>query len=521
MKSKTLAILIAILIVPIFSIGQTVTITGPTDVEVGITQTFTAAVTSLPTGWSITSYEWQYSWVGVGIHGASNIDGKVQNSISSSYASSYTVNSNSATNDIDIIWGDFHSTITGYVDIIVYGVDGSGDPFAPISFSFPITIKRVYSPVISNQGDVLSCCQELVQYCDNSGGDQNSWNWSVNNGAQIVTGQGTSCISVMPALTGGYTVSTTAKRTSALSSYTRSSSANISRMAPPPITINSSSYVCMGDLITLSFSGYCGTIEDILLDFPIGAFDVIEIGYEDDPFVVLEPNVDFANTPITISGYVKLVGGCLVELVSTNVTIFTNAGVKCPDEKFLSYTFPANFDPCYPSGAITINYNDPNFTNGINTWSPHFVVLVPHHNIGDHIDVTVCNENPCAENEEERKCCKVFRIDLPAPCNEINPNGGNSGEMPINADELSSETSFVANISIYPNPASNIINYQSDVALSGWLSVYDKDGNKLYEQELNSVLSGSIDITQFNLTGVAYIYFQDGNNIQSKTVVIE
>lgn len=521
MKSKILAILIAILIVPILSIGQTVTISVPTDVEVGISQTFTASVTSLPTGWNITNYEWTYSSIGLGIPGPSGIVGRVNGFVTSNYASPYLVSSSSTTHSIDLIWGDANSGTSYYVNVTLYGEKDDGTSFTPVSYSVLVNIKRVITPIISNQGDVLSCCQELVQYCDNRGGDQNSWIWSVNNGAQIVSGQGTSCISVMPPLVGGYTVSTTAKRTSALSSYTRSSSANISRMAPPPITINSSSYVCMGDLITLSFSGYCGTIEDILLDFPIGAFDVIQIGYEDDPFVVLEPNVDFANTPITISGYVKLVGGCLVELVSTNVTIFTNAGVKCPDEKFLSYTFPANFDPCYPSGAITINYNDPNFTNGINTWSPHFVVLVPHHNIGDHIDVTVCNENPCAENEEERKCCKVFRIDLPAPCNGINPNGGNSGEMPINADELSSETSFVANISIYPNPASNIINYQSDVALSGWLSVYDKDGNKLYEQELNNILSGSIDITQYNLKGVAYIYFQDGNNIQSKTVVIE
>ena len=512
--------LIAILLIPIISIGQNVTISAPNSVEVGAPITIKANG-SVPSGFTITGYKWSYTGISVGQHGPSVIKDLINGSDNATtYATPFTNTSSSTSNTITVVWGDVNNgDVFTDVNVALMYTDTAGVP-KEVSAAYQVQIYRVKTPSITAPSGLVripKCCPNAITFVASSTGDQDTWNWNVTNGTPV--GSTTSvAITVIPDLQNDVVLDVTVSRSSSTSNYTRNSNKIFARSNPPPITIVGADYVCIDNLITLSLGQFCGEIESVEWYFPEQLF-YSDLDQDGAITLIPKPGIETGIT-VEIGVRVTLVGGCVTELTTTNVTIFNTENAPCPKEQFLTHTFPANFDPCFPSGHITINYNDPNFVNGRNTWTPHFVVLVPHHNIGDHIDVLVCNTNPCAETEEGKKCCKEYRIDLPAPCNGINSNDGNSGDLPINNDTPNSETSF-ANISIYPNPASNIINYQTNVSLTGWLSVYDKNGNQLYQQELVNVTNGSIDISELNLTGLVYIYFQDGNKIQSKTVIIE
>ena len=96
------------------------------------------------------------------------------------------------------------------------------------------------------------------------------------------------------------------------------------------------------------------------------------------------------------------------------------------------------------------------------------VIDVPHHHVGDRIEVTVCNKNLCSGET----CCVDYLLFLPPPCDKGDPIDPivpyDTGMKNLKPERISwKQADGEDGIQVIPIPAKNLLNLKSPEKLSG------------------------------------------------------
>lgn len=234
-----------------------ISISGNTSVEVGITYPYTLTFTppaTLPTGATAFEIErWQLStsYNGLTQNGITGFVGESWNNISSSY----DINgSNLAlTQTLPIQCGDGVISTWGQVRAAVdvrYFNATTGqnvlETFLSPWQTFDVTVHAIQTPFISGVNNVPDCSQPNTTHTISNDTNGNQFLWAVTNGTIVGANNGMSVV-VTPALTGSYTVSCSVRRSTANPNYVKTGSKTITRSAPTTTaSITGSSSLCSG-----------------------------------------------------------------------------------------------------------------------------------------------------------------------------------------------------------------------------------------------------------------------------------
>lgn len=490
--------------------SQSVTLTGPDNLEVGIAGTFTASFTP-PAGTTVLRYEWFAAFCDAGIAGSSGIYGSINGGFNNTWID-YTAN---LTSTADFVYGDFsNNVISDQISVVVYyEVDSSGHQENRPGYK-NINIYRVYPPKIQGSDTIQKCCTKPFTLMANGYGDADVFEWYINGNATILSGQYTNTITIQPPSTGNFTVGCEVSRLSGLYQYYRSNEITITRFNPVTSAISGPDYFWKGENSTLCLTPVCGQtganwIIPSTLDIVSGA---------GTNCIVLTPK---ASTPdgatAIISARAVISGGCLATpSPSSSYKIYSNAAPPVP-QGYITLDLDNN-EPCIDPVYIVNWHPTSPFVNGYTSVSPGIILGGGHHNKPRLI--RVCNWNLCSGQNS----CISFYVTPPPPCEEIVQNGGNKkGEGQTSFKDNASLT-FKAppDFTIYPNPSTgrfsiNLIG-EGD---NGTLIIYDAQGRPLHMFALDSIDKNQVFPQSGLPKGLYFVQIRTNSaNITKKIVVL-
>ena len=202
---------------------QSVSISGPSNVEVGVPYNYTFAFTPVyPWNQSNTVQADDYvitDWiVQTGTNGQSvSVPGYINTpSNQSSYYYDGTYD-NSNPKIVAIQWGD--GTFLSIDNITVkvsgfYKKNSTGEVIGYFNFvekAQSVTVQRIVAPIIEGPSPILSCNQTNQTYTFSNATNSNQRLWTVSGATIIGSATGTS-VTVKPNLTGNFNISFTVKR---------------------------------------------------------------------------------------------------------------------------------------------------------------------------------------------------------------------------------------------------------------------------------------------------------------------
>lgn len=237
---------------------QSVSISGPSNVEVGVPYNYTFAFTPVyPWNQSNTVQADDYvitDWiVQTGTNGQSvSVPGYINTpSNQSSYYYDGTYD-NSNPKIVAIQWGD--GTFLSIDNITVkvsgfYKKNSTGEVIGYFNFvekAQSVTVQRIVAPIIEGPSPILSCNQTNQTYTFSNATNSNQRLWTVSGATIIGSATGTS-VTVKPNLTGNFNISCTVKRSGANSNYSKTGSKTVTRIPPTTTAIISGNLrLCSG-----------------------------------------------------------------------------------------------------------------------------------------------------------------------------------------------------------------------------------------------------------------------------------
>lgn len=352
-----------------------------------------------------------------------------------------------------------------------------------------------------------NCCQSPVTFCEIGYGKQDTWTWTVTGGS-ILSGQGSDCISVLPANTGNLQVSVIASRSSGHPSYTRNDSKTVTRTDPVTSPITGPEFVCTDQSFTLCFEPICGMTQAAWMYSPI--FNLVS--EPNSNCITLIPNNMAQNgQSTTISGQAVMPSGCSANWSSHELTIYSSETPPQP-AGYVQFYLPNGWDPCgFNEIRLPIIFNPSNpYNNGTTTISPPFYTYLPHHinHDGGSINVTVCYKNLCSGIST----CNTFRLPLPPPCDDPFPLIGDDDPLIIAADKTESGIldkfslfpfqPEIKEVEIFPNPASDFISITTPFLKKGQVTLLDLNGNTLITQSIYDLSRFQLDLFTVRQSGL-------------------
>lgn len=123
---------------------------------------------------------------------------------------------------------------------------------------YTVDVKTVCGPAISSP-TILACSTANVQICASNYCDANSFAWSITGGT-IISGQGSSCITVHPTSNDDVAATCIAKRSSGLSSYTATNTKTVTRTARTfsLVTNPVQDYICKDSGLVFQYADQSG-----------------------------------------------------------------------------------------------------------------------------------------------------------------------------------------------------------------------------------------------------------------------
>lgn len=239
--NKFLILIFCLVFVDIISAQQSVSISGPSIVEVGVpynyTFTFNPVYPSL-NGVMADSYVITEWIVQTGTNGQSaSVPGYINtpsNQSSYYYDGTYD-NSNPKT--IPIQWGDGTFLSNDNITVKISGIYKKASTGQDVNYfnylinSKSVTVERLTAPNIVGASPILSCNQTNQTYSFSNYTNSNQRLWVISGGTIIGPANGTS-VTVKPNLTGDFNISCTVKRSGANSNYSKTGSKIVTRIPP-------------------------------------------------------------------------------------------------------------------------------------------------------------------------------------------------------------------------------------------------------------------------------------------------
>lgn len=256
-----------------------------------------------------------------------------------------------------------------------YGtVDSQGNFFTGPSFyakytkqngdsGYAVDVKIVCSPTVSSP-TILDCCTDNVQFCATGYCDANAFAWTIS-GATIVSGQGTSCVSVTPNSIGNVTATCIVKRSTGLPNYTATNSRSISRTARTiAITSSNSAYICAGVSKVFQIENQCGMtgVNWSATNSTVSAETVVN-GIRQ---VTVTPNANLTTgSQITVNATAGYSGGC----TATNSSVIY---VGTPRTELPGATCYKTNAPCSVIATASNNYLNFTLSAPLGNYVPAF-----------------------------------------------------------------------------------------------------------------------------------------------------
>uniref|UniRef100_UPI0040471896 hypothetical protein n=1 Tax=Mariniflexile sp. TaxID=1979402 RepID=UPI0040471896 len=232
-----------------FSAQQSVSISGPSSVEVGVpynyTFTFNHVYPTNSAGVKADSYQITEWIVSTGTNGDTNLVLGYINSPDNhgSYYYDGTLN-NSNPKTVPIQWGDGSYISDDNITVKVSGIyikKSTGEHIGYFSYLpkvKPVTVERIVAPNIEGPSTITSCVQANQTYSFSNNTNSNQRIWTTSGGASIVGVNTGTSVTVTPPLSGSYNVTCTVKRLGADSNYSKNSSKTTTRTI-----FNTSAYI--------------------------------------------------------------------------------------------------------------------------------------------------------------------------------------------------------------------------------------------------------------------------------------
>ena len=255
---KILILCFSLVFVNVMFAQQSVSISGPSNVEVGIPYNYTFNFTPVypsntTTGVVADDYVITEWIVQTGTNGQStSVPGYINtpsNQSSYYYDGTYD-NSNPKT--VAIQWGDGTFLSNDNVTVKVSGIykkNSTGENIGYFTFLQKIqsvTVQRLTAPIIEGASPILSCNQTNQTYSFSNATNSNQILWVASGATIIGSATGTS-VTVKPNLTGNFNISCNVKRSGANSNYTKTGSKTVTRIPPTTTAIISGNLrLCSG-----------------------------------------------------------------------------------------------------------------------------------------------------------------------------------------------------------------------------------------------------------------------------------
>jgi hypothetical protein len=426
----------------------------------------------------------------------------------------YNTNSQSLTNvslnnssnlNFPIRWEDNNNLDTDVIRIVVnvtyFLKDGNSTPNNANGYypkDYTVNINRVLAPNISSPL-IKACSTANVTICASDYGTANSFAWTINN-ATIVSGQGSSCITVTPFLTGNLYATCEAKRTTGLPTYKKFNSKTLYRSAfTGSAVINGASTFCTSSSYSLA---------NLLPN------QTVTWSLSNPAFATLSASTGTATTitgvyqgDVTLKAKITNACGESYE-VTKNLTIGINGIVaKLNTPSGLPYAYPYNNVPesctepvyLFTTSSENTNLNSTTkkmrFTcNGVSiiknpVGNYYFYLYASDFNInqGNSFDVKVEVGNECGFPPKSL----IFRLYRPTLC-QCGVGTGCS-QLPRIANNIERETESKETIKVYPNPANDFItialkeeNTKAIIDAKIVAKLYDIVGHLVLETEIKS-----------------------------------
>ncbi len=398
------------------------------------------------------------------------------------------------------------SSISIVANVNYYAVDANGNTNLVgsriHSYVQTININRIFTPTISSP-TILSCCTSPVTFSASNYGTANVFNWTVSGGTY--TGSGSS-ISVTPfAGSGAVSASCVVKRSSGLSSYTRSNSVTVSRTArtasftgvystTPPYN-----YICKGSGgRQMSMATQCGytSVNWVAPNCTITGQGTLT------PTITPLSTIPTGSS-INIYAVVSFVGGCTATTPNVSFQILDSTTAPLPAGNF---TVTPNTGNICTAEIFELTFNSTNgFNNGTTTYSPQFLWGPGdehHYRVNKPTKVTVCNKNLCTG----LSTCKTFTVYPSAPC--------------ANANRLASPI-LTTKLIIAPNPTNGNIIVTLPETLSGNYQVFDQTNTTLVQEaKFDNQSELQIDLSQRLKAGIYVLKVITENNTFTEKIIL-
>jgi hypothetical protein len=496
--------------------GITNVINSPLDVEVGIANTFTfkftpnPPITIPPT--LTTQYFLNYWTITASISG-NVINGNINGQTNDTYLYNQSANTSVGASSpsfltASITFGDQASRFSSITAIATGQFkDKDGVPTGTIGSPvvYAVRVHKIKAPVILPE-TILDCSNENVQICASDYDDADFFTWSITGGT-IVSGQGSSCITVSPNTNGNVTTTCLVKRSTGLSNYTATSTKIITRAARTLsfVTNPVQDYICKGSGLVFQYANQSG-LTNVTWNAPnctVSAESIIN-GIKQ---VTIYPNSSATiGSSLTVNAVANFTGGCTASSPSKSFKILDSTIAPTPTGYF-NVTLPENESDICTATTFNLNFVATNgFNNGITTFSPVFLWGPGdeiHYKGGKSTTVTVYNKNLCTGLSTS----KTFAVYPPAPCASV--------------AKLASIVTPTTTFAIAPNPTNGYIAVSLPERLSGNYQIFDQTNSKLIqESKFDNQIELQINLSQKLKAGIYILKVITDTSIFKEKIIL-
>lgn len=491
-----------IIICPIFvSYGQSVTISGPDEVEVGLPHNFNFSVDlNLPDG--AEDYQIDHWQVAATYHLG---NGEIQGHINYDETPDYNDFSNSKNLSVPIQWGS--DLPVEMVEVRAYAsgqyLNEDGFPFRSFNTGAlnhstkNVKVLRICTPNIVYD-NVEDCNKAIVEiraeeYCHG-----NEFNWSLSDG-DIEGGQGTSAILVTPPLSGNFTANVEVTRSSSNPLYSKEKEETILRTDPEAILeilsggTSTPNYICKG--IGLEFGIEDNeNISEIEWNANNSTIST-EVIMDGKRVVTITPNSSFNNgSSININALVHYEGGCSTTTQSRFFTVYEPETPPAPQGYVYMEPIPAGVSVCEAQGFEVIFVASNPYNNGRTSISQ---AVLPPHAANTPYPITVYYSNICSGQQTST----TFYTSPPAPC------GG-----PIKP--------YSTDISVAPNPTKGKITVNMSQKANGNYTIYNSNGAAVQQGKVNKIIR-DIEFKSGLKAGTYFLEIEAQDQKITKQIILE
>lgn len=482
--------------------AQSVTISGPNEIEVGVPSNFTFSVDGLSV--DAEDYEINYWQVSPTYHlGSGEIQGHINNEELPTYESTNTPKDLT----IPIQWGS--DVPVDIVEIRAYAsgyyLDENDYPYEPFSTGAlnhstkEVEVLRICTPNIVYD-EVEDCSEDLVEiraenYCH---GDQ--FNWALSEGT-IEDGQGTSSILVSPPLSGNFSASVAVTRSTANPNYVKEETQVIERTDPEAILEligdENPSYICKGIGLEFGIQN-----QDNILDVEWNASNAnisSESIVDGKRVVTIAPNSSRSNgSTLYVNATVNYEGGCASTTLSKSFTVYEPETPPSPQGYVYMSPLPEGASVCEAQGFEVVFVASNPYSNGRTSVSQ---AVIPPHAANNPYPIHVSYRNLCTGQQSST----TFYTSPPVPCE--------GGPGPIKP--------FSSAIAIAPNPTNGNFSVNFEQKVSGSYTIYNANGAAVQHGEIKEKDILHISFNEKLKGGNYFIEISTKENTVTKQIILK